>query len=256
MQLLLQSFVAPIYTYKMNSEGVPQAIQLQGSGFFLGVGTLITAAHVLINAQTEINAGRADGVCSSPRVLGNDGVEQNLFIKISNPECAPHPYDIAVAITDYTVVSDRHFNTINVAIADDVATLGYPESSVQINNGTIYVQARVHKGYVQRVVPQNRLVIGEENPKLYELSFAVTKGMSGSPLLTTQDNKEHVVGVCVGTHSSELLDYLSKDIEEDGTTFSEKHFRILEYGIAHDLISLYSWSPGILKGKTLADICT
>lgn len=251
--MLLQSFVSPIYTYGKNDAGNPMALNLMGTGFFVGKGLLLTAAHVLKNATHDIEAGAAVGVCANPMIRGDDGSDIQLFIDITKYDTVEHPYDIAVAMTEYSHQSIWSLGQHRVEISDDVTTVGYPESAFQKHQDRLYVQARVHRGYVQRVIPPNRLFIGESSPQMFELNFAVTKGMSGSPLLLNIGAKEIVVGICVGSHTSRLVDYSTTYVDDGGHQFSEVQQKIQEYGLAHDLTSLLDWRPSVLNGLSLGE---
>lgn len=250
--MYLQSFVAPIYTYVQDDAGAPQALDLMGTGFFVGNGLMLTAAHVLNDSRADIDSGKAAGVCASPR-LPQEGCDINLFIDISDYDVADQPYDVAVAVTEYSSAADRALGRIGVGIADHVSAIGYPESAFQKYQGDLFVQARVHRGYVQRVIPQNRLFQGQSSPPMFELDFPITKGMSGSPLLFNTGEQERVIGVCVGSQTSRLVDYSVSYVEDDGTKFTEKQVKVQEYGLAHELKSLLDWRPRVLKGKSLGE---
>jgi hypothetical protein len=251
--MFLQSFVTPIFTYVENGGGAPNALNLMGTGFFVGKGVLLTAAHVLRNATTEIEAGVASGVCANPKILKQDGSSTDLFIDIPKYDVAEQPYDVAVAMTDYSTQMDRSLGEIEVEIAHDIAALGYPESAFQKHEGKLFVQVRVHRGYVQRVVPPNRLFVGEISPRLFELDFAITKGMSGAPLLLNTRKKELVVGICVGSHTSRLVDYSTTYVNDAGHKFLEVQQKVQEYGLAHDLTGLLDWRPHVLNGLSLRE---
>lgn len=255
-EMLLQSFVTPIFTYEFDAFGMPRALKLMGTGFFVGKGIFLTAAHVLRNASTEISAGNATGVCANPTVRRPDGSDQNRFIPITEYHEADTPYDVAVAVTEYDVVSPRALSTGKVEIANDISAMGYPESAFQMHQGVLYVQARVHRGYVQRVIPPNRHVMGQNNPPMIELSFPVTKGMSGSPLLMMENGTEYVVGVCVGSYTSRLADYSTTYVEDGGEKFTETQVKVQEYGLAHDLTSLLDWCPDVLGGRSIREAGT
>lgn len=251
--MFLQSFVTPIFTYETGEDGRPKAINLKGTGCFLASGVLITAAHVLDNAAADVENKVAEGVCAYPKVpLGED--ELNLFIDIKRYDRAPAPYDIAVAATSFDLPSPRKLAAVSASIADDVATLGYPESAYQMHQGTLYVQARAHRGYIQRVIEKDRRVVGENNPQTFELSFAITRGMSGSPLLYNSGGHEFIIGVCVGSHTSRLIDYSLTEVDDAGHRFTEEHSKVEEYGLAHDLRGLLGWHPGVLAGRSLGEI--
>jgi len=85
----------------------------------------------------------------------------------------------------------------------------------------------------------------------FELSFNIGHGLSGSPLLTSSAS---VIGVCVGSHRVEIVDYASVFVEDDGKSFSEKHLMIESYGISHDVSSILDWKPSLFGGDALRNL--
>ena len=135
----------------------------------------------------------------------------------------------------------------------DVATFGYPLSIVDWDAKTPAIFGlRCQKGHIQRVVAAGELKLGPAAPA-YELNFNISLGLSGAPLFISRHPKDVVVGVCVGSARSELIDYERVDVDEHGNKLKESRVKIEEYGPAHDIVSLHSWCPRLLAGKSLLD---
>jgi hypothetical protein len=91
------------------------------------------------------------------------------------------------------------------------------------------------------------------HPDCFELSFAITNGLSGAPLFTTRRNTQELIAVCVHSLDSEIVIDSHTEIEEDGSQYNERRARVEQYGIAHSLLALMDWKPAILKGASLRD---
>jgi hypothetical protein len=142
---------------------------------------------------------------------------------------------------------------VKAAEWQDVATYGYPLSIVDWDaNSPAMIGMRCHKGHIQRVVAAGELKLGPPAPA-YELNFNISRGLSGAPLFISRHPKDIVVGVCVGSTRSELIDYERVDVDEHGNKLKESRVKIEEYGLAHDIVSLNSWRPQLLSGKSLLD---
>ena len=81
---------------------------------------------------------------------------------------------------------------------------------------------RCQKGYIQRVIAKGEIKIGPAAPA-YELSFNVSRGLSGAPLFMSRHPKDIVIGVCVGSTRSELIDYEKVDVDTTRVTCSKNH---------------------------------
>ena len=130
--------------------------------------------------------------------------------------------------------------------------LGYPETALNTAANNFNIHLRTQKGYIQRVVSAGEIQSIQPHPKCFELSFPVARGMSGAPLFAANGaDRQDLIGICVGSYRSEIVDYLSKEIVDDGRVSQEKHLRVEEVGIAESVLPLLSWSPTILDGRTL-----
>lgn len=245
----LQHRVFPICRYTKH-EGKAYVKNLEGTGFFISnTGAYVTAGHVLDSGR--LRASQADellGIC--PHLVGTN---LKVVIEIAAFDRAPAPYDIAVGKVDLPSDTTFVIQQREVLVWQDVATFGYPESVVNSTPSEFQIQARGHKGYIQRVVPSGRMPTGQ-HPDVFELSFPISKGLSGSPLFIYAGQKDQVVGVCVGSHQSRLVDYEEVVRSDQGADERQSFLRVEEFGIAHDLRGLVDWQPGCLGGSTLGEV--
>jgi hypothetical protein len=248
--LFLQSYVVPICTFSSVAKGVI-IHDLQGTGFFInGSGLMLTAGHVLADAEeAAAKTKRSVGVV----VKGDQGKSPNSFIvQIDAAEHAPKPHDVAILQTKYTGPTQLTLGSKRVTTWQNVATFGYPLNAVSGSPEALRLNVRGHAGYVQRVLKPDDHPF-PPNPTAYEISFLTSRGLSGAPLFITQQPIGLVIGVCVGSVRSELIDDQRVEVQADGKTYRETRLRIEEYGVAHDILSLHDWKPKLLNGLTLLD---
>ena len=248
---LLQDYVIPICSAEMNG-GAAELRRLLGTAFFInGEGVFLTAKHVLQAIADDASSGLEHGLC----VKSHDATVANLFAPLQGWESAPEPYDIALGRLDAR--SRAWFSRPEESRAApwrDVATLGYPETALNIAAGNFNIHARMLKGYVQRLVAAGEIDLIAPHPDCYELSFAVTSGLSGSPLFAAEMSRQELIGVCVGSYSAEVTEYHSTLVEEDGSRFEERGLKVEQIGIAECLFPLLDWTPHISGGRSLAEL--
>jgi hypothetical protein len=182
-----------------------------------------------------------------------EGRPVSLTVPIQNFEIAPEPYDVALFRTRYRSPTFFLLQDRTVEVWQDVAAMGYPVANATKTADKYEVQQRVHKGYIQRVIPAGRLRPGS-HPSCFELSFAVTTGLSGAPLFIHHADTEVLIGVCVGSHQSRVVQYESVSLVGEDERLREQLVRVEEFGIAHDLRPLLEWRPDCLGGVRLADL--
>lgn len=248
--MFLQSVVVPVGRF-CKAPGSASVERLHGTAFLLtDDGIFMTARHVLEGVLLDVaqNGGSA-GVF--PMTLHRDE-KTSLVAPITEWEHAPRPYDISIFRTSCHLKTFFRCLPLGVEVWQDVATMGYPASVVRRDDARFEVQQRVHKGYVQRIIPPNRLGVGV-HPDLFELSFPVTRGMSGSPLFIHRDRCEALIGVCVGSYSSRVIDYeeVTRKGELDETR--ETVLKVEEFGLAQDIRPLFSWTSQLLLGMSLLE---
>ena len=93
-----------------------------------------------------------------------------------------------------------------------------------------------------------------EHPDGFELSFLVSRGMSGAPLFIHRGGYDEVVGICVGSVRSEMIEDRHVEIQDNGREYQEISLKVDEYGHAHDVRGLRGWAPISLEGRTLEQI--
>lgn len=209
----------------------------------------MTAAHVIKQAEETRGADELIGLFTKQP----DRPDKHQAAPVIKYEKAPLPYDIAVGLAGYCIDTPLRLMDVPVEIWREVATLGYPESALNRDGAALWLNLRGHRGYVQREIKPGKYGLNG-HPECFELSFPITAGLSGSPLFIRQGTDDAVIGVCVGSHSSRIVAYSLEELDADGTKISEKHNRIEEFGIAHDLRSLLDWKIEIFHDLTLEHV--
>lgn len=244
----LQSVVVPVCLY---SEANEQALilSLQGTAFFIGQrGVFLTARHVVEAARSE--ATRRSCQIGLVTKADHGKSDRSMVTPLTSIEFAPAPYDVAVGKVSYRPQTFLHLGNRNIAEWQDVATLGYPENAVEGEPGSILLQMRCLKGYIQRTLQAGISGI-TAGPQSFEISFLLSRGLSGAPLFIHQQPRDLVIGVCVGSHKREIVAHQYSEVDIDGKRYTEKVMSIEQYGIAHDLRPLHNWKPKLLEGSTL-----
>jgi hypothetical protein len=205
----------------------------------------LTARHVVDDAR---DACKASGLELGLLVRGS----KPAFYRLIATENAPPPFDIVLGRVNHKL--DPLFRLVRIEsdfLWKDVATFGYPLNSAVIEGNDFLTPIRGKKGYVQRIIQPNELV-GRNNPPGFELNFLLGRGMSGAPLFIYAGSVDHVVGVCVGSIRSEtIVDTVTDEVSIDGKRTIEVRTSVEEFGVAHDLRSLFDWRPKLLGGRSL-----
>lgn len=251
---ILQDFIAPVVRF---DEATTNIVSHQGTAFFIdGVGTFLTARHVVEDCIEEItSSGGRWGL-----VMRHDA-DRRVAGFPTSVEFAPAPFDVAIARVDKPSKSHAVFDPkLKMWMWTDVYTAGYPASIVGMADGRFDIDARGHRGTVLRQVNARQPYLFE-HPDLFELSFAITSGLSGAPLvlrgITGPDGKAIpyfvLAGVCVGSVDSTVVAHSRFESKTDKMEHIEVTSRIEQVGIAHDLRALADWQPKLLNGKPLQE---
>jgi hypothetical protein len=178
---------------------------------------------------------------------------RNCVARILTHDYAPQPFDIAFARTQFSSETFYRLQRSKMAAWQDVAANGYPESAVHRTVRECRIQQRSLKGHIQRCIPEGTLSPGN-NPPCFELSFAVTKGLSGAPVFVHRGDHDQLIGVAVGSTTSQVVAYEHSEYVDEGKQLSERTLRVEEYGIAHDMGPLLDWQPSCADGKSLIEL--
>lgn len=243
----LQDFIVPICRARV-SANLAVLERLEGTAFFMNDGGIfLTAKHVL-----EVAEG--SGTIRGLNVKGEDRTS-NFFAKLIDVEFAPEPFDVAIGKVNYR--SRSWFSPYRGEVTgwSEVATLGYPESALNIEPNKFNIHLRFLKGYVQRLIESDELPSHKPHPPCFELSFPIPNGLSGAPLFLARGmDRQELIGIFVKSFDSEVVIDAITEIEENGAQFKEKRSRVEQYGIAHSLLALLEWRPALLQGKNLSDV--
>lgn len=224
-----KNHIFPIFIGPFKKEGIPKEVEFLGTGFFVtSNGIAITANHCLPKPEQLNNK------CILIGIWDNGNIKlQKVFSHVRIPSL-----DIAILKIDN--IKSKKFNISYEELkmgTPDVFSIGFPWYSIW---GEPF-EVRFLKGYITRVT------------KYYELSFAIPRGMSGSPLF----REDKLIGVLVMNAKSETLeDEVSEIIQV--TNQKErieivKTKSIINYGLAIPFAKLSNFKDDTLDGLSFED---
>ena len=188
--------------------------QIYGTAFSIGSGFFLTAAHVINSA-------------SKHEYYGIGQIENQKWLSsVSTDMETITDYDIGILKVQNVDCLEMKWNNITLPMSQKVQSAGYPYSYDNVN---IVINIRAFSGYIVST-PQFHSLPGK--PSVYELQFPCPRGLSGAPLFKP-GNSPKIVGMIIGNHSTEMLVYSDKEIEEDtnNKTIVER-YEALQLGIA------------------------
>jgi hypothetical protein len=212
---------------------------LVGTCFFIGGNTFITAGHVL--EQLESYESRLLGF-----IYKNQG-DQYKYLEIARQEIYT---DIDIGI--FQLVAPLNFDCAKISLEqcyalDDVISSGFPFG---LDNKEKGIYLRSFKGYI---VSAYRRESGKFNAKCYELSIQCPRGISGAPLIYFSKEAKHIVGVIIGSQSSEVeIGDTVEEFKSGGREIYERRVEVTRFGIAVDINELMNLSPSFL-GKSIGE---
>lgn len=247
----IQSYIVPVCLYSVDGDKATIR-ELGGTAFFINShGVFLTARHVLLDA---VHTAKAKSLQIGVVVKADAGLAPaSAVASLEGYEFAAEPFDVAIGQTDFKGETLLSLSDLEVAVWQDVATVGYPIHAVTGAPDAMQLNIRCHKGYVQRLLVPGDVPIGT-NPPAFELSFLLSRGISGAPLFVHARPKDVVVGVCVGSIRSEQVEDEHLEIRDGHTTYREFKLRIEQYGVAHSLRPLLDWRPAMFGGLSLLEV--
>ncbi|ENN2394016.1 serine protease [Vibrio sp. VGrn 2] len=122
----------------------------------------------------------------------------------------------------------------------DVRAFGF--NNIGKIGADVRVNARMLKGYI---VSKHETSDHPEAKTTTEVSFPSLKGFSGSPLVSTETGK--LAGMMFSNHESSIEVHSFMDVEDNGDTFKESIYRVIELGLAHSISDINQFISA-LKG--------
>jgi len=119
-------------------------------------------------------------------------------------------------------------NNTNHLMGHDVRVFGF--NNMGKTGNVVDVKPRLFKGHI---VSTSDNSAHPEAKSTTELSFPSLKGFSGSPLVSTENGE--LVGMMFSNHESSIEVHSFMDVEDNGDTFKEGIYRIIELGLAHSI---------------------
>ena len=249
--MYLQTYVVPVCLYKAKQDSAT-ILEVIGTAFFINkLGAFASARHVFETAA--VISQRKTASWGLIVKLENGKSAKSGVMPVQHFDFAPKPYDFAVGHVAYQCDTHLRLSERSIEVWQDVATYGYPLNAVGGNIDALNVNLRCHKGYIQRLTQPNDIPVGE-HPAGFELSFVLSAGLSGAPLFVYNGDVDIVIGVCVGSIRSEILEDQLEEIDEAGRVHRETRLKIDQYGLAHDIRPLLSWRPNGFGNLTLLEL--
>ncbi len=207
--------------------------EIYGTCFSMGGNYMMTAGHVIKSLVSDDGSVGIVGLC-------DPGGSRLKAARIVGTELLPH--DIGLLMLDFVDDESKtwfhrlKWNNQPLVGFDPIRCCGYAYGHHRVGDRQSAVQ-RCFQGYV--VAPLNEFQLPGTNADIfaaYELSFPVSRGLSGSLLLNAVGNVM-VNGVVIGNSDSQMVVFRSKEIEMEAekdtkTTTIVERYESLSLGIA------------------------
>jgi len=229
-----------------------------GTAVLLGGDFFLTARHVMPPSGAEPRPHLAIADLSDPENI------RYVFVQLVGAEFAPGGSDLAIGRLD-AWAAERQFVGVGFAAPlSDVVCVGYPEDLVRpVERGDMDAldNPRYLKGYVTRFLEPSAAAALVKDPSL-ELSFPISRGMSGSPVwgmaTGTPGHEDDRVLIGIATHTVDSRIVTWEEVVEGaggGHPVRTETARVVETGIAVRLSALEDWRPrlsGVPLGAIIA----
>lgn len=201
--------------------------EVLGTAFSLGDDFMITAGHVLREAQARghsivVGLSQPDGFFKAAKVTDSEQLQA----------------DISIFKVNYVYPESRNWfhglkwrdNSLNPYCRIRSVGYGFGMHTVDDEKQVI---VRGFEGHIVSVLSIFKPIGWIGKPfEVYELSFLAPCGMSGAPLLNSMGNVE-VQGIIIGNSQSKMLVFRHEEkIKDSGNYTSVEQYEVLNLGIA------------------------
>src|SRR5689334_10493126 len=233
----VRRLVFPLIAGSDTSAGFKRA-GLAGTGFFISSrGLALTAAHVIRDLKAEVQVRAA-----LPQAFGP--------MKAFKLEWVVYLPGSDIAVIRVNVPDSACFITrFEIPfVGESVETTAIPNSMLEMDDsGRTTIRMKCAKGYVAYDLPNG-----------IAASFPLPKGMSGAPVIATNEKTQRVVGVFVGQNrGEELEDQVTEVINESSVAQSVHIERVsrVEYTARGDLFARFRTHVATeFNGATLEEL--
>lgn len=205
------SVILPVFAVEPGPDDF-KVLQIVGTCSYLGSNVFLTAGHV-VAALGETDRGAIQVI--DPSTGESHALEIDAYDSL-------HP-DIGVIVSEVPRsmsgwVRPLHWSTAQLGHFDRVRVYGYPYGLQRDRDGNeAYSVIRGFEGYVVSAL-EKHLPVALPPPAfhMYEVSFAVPKGLSGAPLLDARDlDRVQAAGIVIGNSESSMEVHRSTDLETE-----------------------------------------
>ncbi|MCA1832116.1 MAG: trypsin-like peptidase domain-containing protein [Actinomycetota bacterium] len=227
-------------------DGVEKTIRFLGTAFSFSANhsLFMTAAHVF---PSEIPA---DHRCVIALRATNGSTR---YIGVEATEVLSGQPDVLLIRTSEPVQPLAELCPVAPSVWTRVRSIGIPDALVvALPKGGFSIAGRGVAGIIQRAIPANAEPYAQ-GPS-FELSFTVPSGASGSPIYAYTEvpsESRGLVGIALGNAESSPAAWLVDSEFIDGKWQEVKRKRVVEYGIAANLIAVRDVELTLADGLTL-----
>ena len=202
--------------------------EVEGTAFSIAEDVFVTAGHVV---RTITASDRSAGIgLTSP-----SGNAQRVALVRDSEELQG---DVGLVKVEFLDPESRdwhgclRWNAKQLQALQPVVTFGYPYGIHHADTGATIV-SRAFSGHVVSTLESFKPLGSSLAPfRAHEISFGAPRGLSGSPLFTTEDELL-VGGVVIGNSKSQMLILQAEEVEEtNGTKTKVEQYESLSLGVA------------------------
>lgn len=233
-QMNVDRYVFPFLGINKRNEKIIN-YNICGTLTYIDNGIFLTAGHVVEYAKNY-----------TLMAVGFKNINEFKFFSIIDFEIFR---DIDIAIVKikmhYDIFESLPMRDTILPLLSDVYTFGYP-FAINEDSGKYLISRRALKGYI---VHTGRNIKTPNITESYELSFYCPRGISGAPLVYTEDDSSiFIQGIIIGNSESEIP--IGKAIETDDKIYEKSETTF--FGIAINILSFIEKKSKLL-GKSIKE---